>query len=155
MENIKESLQGSKLIAKDERGEFSYAVKQWIMGEKFYDLNDADRTPGITYNMTPHITYYKKRMRMKYIITHLMYRDDEGHLLGYFSYHTVDRLQEIKRDLNLRVHPRHWREGIGTKLLEMGFKIWPIDLNEHHYSESGIKFIEAYEKSHNLNHKEL
>lgn len=134
-----------KLFSVDERDEFTYAVKQWIMGKKFYDLNDPNHSPGITVlNINFDDGHY---------IENLLYRDKDGNLLGYIQYEPLEDQEDVKPNLNFRVHPKHWREGIATKLLEAGFQRWPINLYKQNYSVFGIKFIEAFEKSHNLRPK--
>lgn len=75
----------------------------------------------------------------------LLYRGDEGTLLGILNHYSVDYPPwEKAGNVNLWVYPYAFHRGIGTALLDEAMRRWEIDLDQQRYTHAGAAFVTAY-----------
>lgn len=137
MECIKTIRIEPKCIDKSEKSYFTNAVKQWVKIKKDIRLNGESG-----------YTHIKLDFSDGAYLDRIFYRDATGRLLGFIQYFQEDNWGEKTADLRLLVNPKYWRQGIGTKLLEEAFRIWPIDIMAQTYNPCELKFLFRYLNSH-------
>ena len=109
----------------------------------------------------PGISYFKgvlPRFEGKHIDC-LLFRDENGELLGilnHYPFHFAE--SEAPGDFNVWVHPDYWRQGIGKKLLDEGYRRYNLNWNQQTYTPAGAALVRSYLKTKlafgNLNLKE-
>lgn len=78
------------------------------------------------------------------VIDCVLYRDENGLLVGILNHYDGNNPMEAKDNVNLWVAPDHQRQGIGTALLREAFIRWPeIDLEQQRYTRQGVLFIDG------------
>lgn len=101
-------------------------------------------TPGICYER--HSTYELGAQLGDKIafIDCLLYRDEDGLLVGILNYYPNDNEWEQAGNVNMWVKPDHQRQGIGTALAVEGLRRWPdTDLEQQRYTSQGLLFFDA------------
>ena len=78
-----------------------------------------------------------------YVIDCLLYRDDEGLLLGILNYYVNDNPEEKAGNVNIFIHPKHKRQGIATALLTEAAKRWVIDVEQQNFTPEGIRLLDG------------
>lgn len=80
------------------------------------------------------------------VVDCLLYRNADG-LVGILNYYSIDfPPYERAGNCNVFVKPSHYRQGIGTALLDEARRRWPIDLQAQRYTAMGSTFIRHYLK---------
>ena len=80
----------------------------------------------------------------------LLYRDNEGKLLGFFEYFPTgtmpdaNGMREEKGNINILVDPKEWDKGIGTQLLTEACKRWDVNIEQQLYTPLGYKLVRSY-----------
>lgn len=67
------------------------------------------------------------------VVESLLLRDGDGVLVG--------ALTHLNGKIDVRVHPDHWREGIGSALAVEALSRWEIDLEEQALTPAAIPFV--------------
>jgi GNAT superfamily N-acetyltransferase len=73
----------------------------------------------------------------------LLFRDPNGQLVGILNHYPFDFPLEDKGSVNIWVHPRMTRRGIGTQLWDEAVKKWQVSLDKQRFTEAGAKFANA------------
>lgn len=79
----------------------------------------------------------------------LLYRNNKGHVIGILNYYRwgVEGFEE-PGNVNVWVHPRRHRRGIGTALLtEAEKRFGPINFHQQTYSTAGRALVTKYIQS--------
>jgi GNAT superfamily N-acetyltransferase len=79
------------------------------------------------------------------VVDCLLYRDDDGQLLGIFNHYNENNLWQKPGSCNLWVHPDHQRKGIATDLLREADKLWEL-ADQENYTPEGNAWIEGLVK---------
>lgn len=83
----------------------------------------------------------------------ILYRGDDGRLLGILNHYPVDYPPwEKAGNVNIWVHPQALRNGIATKMLDEAMSRWSIDLDQQRFTRAGADFATAYVNSKEINH---
>jgi GNAT superfamily N-acetyltransferase len=97
----------------------------------------------------PGISYFRGVREDGYQVNCLLYRDEEGRLIGFLNHFPSDiPLLEERGHGNVMVHPDHRREGIGRKLmLEFLRRGWEGNAQGYRTTPEGAALIrELYEE---------
>jgi GNAT superfamily N-acetyltransferase len=71
---------------------------------------------------------------------------NEGDLLGILFHFPNDFPPFVKGNVNLVVHPKHRRKGIGTMLMDEAKKRWDLKFDSHSFTDDGNYFLYGYVK---------
>lgn len=85
--------------------------------------------------------------RVKYEVDNLLYRSRKGTLIGILQYFPEDAPMDLEKagNLNVWVHPRRQRRGIGTALLREAERRWgPLNLGQQNYTPEGRALASAF-----------
>ena len=70
----------------------------------------------------------------------LLYRGENGDLLGILNHYPVDCTLETAGSVNTWVHPEHWGKGIATALHAEANRRWAIDYTKQRFTPAGLAF---------------
>lgn len=93
--------------------------------------------PGITL-ISPTITIYGHDT----VVDCLLYRDDDGQLIGIWNHYHENNPEQEPNTNNLWVHPAHQRQGIATALLRRADELWDL-YDQADYTKEGNAWIEG------------
>lgn len=94
----------------------------------------------------PGISYYPGFLNDPgdHVVDCLLYRDDEGKLIGILNHFGFDLPPHQKKgDVLVMVDPKHQRKGIGTALLREAGKLYDIDLSTQRFTKEGAALATA------------
>jgi hypothetical protein len=105
----------------------------------------------------PGVSYFKGDLGEDGHVDCLLYRDDDGKLLGILNRYPKDMyaaaggayggmrtLVERKGNFNVIVSPEARRQGVGMKLLKEADKRWKLPFRQQQYTAEGRKLITRY-----------
>jgi GNAT superfamily N-acetyltransferase len=92
--------------------------------------------PGISFERHSVGTYPHL-----HIVDCLLYRDEEGLLVGLLYHYCDDSRYEEAGNVNIMVKPENQRRGIGTALLVDAMARWNIDLSAQNLTLAGAFFL--------------
>jgi GNAT superfamily N-acetyltransferase len=83
------------------------------------------------------------------VVDCLLWRDDDGTLLGILNYYPHD-VPPYERAGNVLVvvDPDRQGEGIGTRLLAEADRRWRLNFDTQDYTRAGLALVTAYEQRH-------
>lgn len=74
----------------------------------------------------------------------LLYRSRKGTIIGILYHYPVDLMPwEQAGNVNMWVHPRRLRRGIGTALLREAMRRWDIDPEQQSYTPEGAALMNS------------
>lgn len=79
----------------------------------------------------------------------LLWRDDDGTLIGVLTYYSVDyyesdgTLLDAAGNFTVLVHPDKRRQGIGRKLLSEAERRWKLNFDQQIYTPSGLALVRS------------
>lgn len=72
----------------------------------------------------------------------LLYRNSRGAVIGILNHYPVDMPPyEQAGNVNIYVHPRRRRRGVGSTLLREARRRWGFDATQQSYTEAGLALI--------------
>lgn len=78
------------------------------------------------------------------VIHCLLYREDRGFVVGILNYYDQDFPPfETKGNVNLFIHRKYKRHGIGTALWNEAVRRWDVTLETQRFSPEGLAFAQA------------
>jgi GNAT superfamily N-acetyltransferase len=85
-----------------------------------------------------------------YEIDCLLYRSRKGTLIGILQYFAEDAPMDLEKagNMNVFVHPRRQRRGIGLELVAEADRRWHINWDQQMYTPEGLALIERYLRGH-------
>lgn len=88
------------------------------------------------------ISYVKGELSATTHVNCLLYRDDDGVLIGVLYHYPQDVTPwEKAGNVNVLVDPAQQRRGIGSQLLREALRRWVIDLDAQDYTAAGRNFV--------------
>ena len=88
------------------------------------------------------ISYVKGELAATTHVNCLLYRDDDGVLIGVLYHYPQDVTPwEKAGNVNVLVDPAQQRRGIGSQLLREALRRWVIDLDAQDYTAAGRNFV--------------
>jgi len=93
----------------------------------------------------PGISYFRGHVTADYYVDCLLYRDEDGELVGILNHYPADYPPyEREGSGNIWVHPDRRRQGIGTELVLESMRRWePLEPKDVRYSEAGLEWATA------------
>lgn len=76
----------------------------------------------------------------------LLYRNRRGHVVGILNHYPTTTIWEKAGNVNVWVHPRRQRRGIGSALVTEAAKRWPINFEQQRYTVAGVKLAESVQR---------
>lgn len=67
----------------------------------------------------------------------LLYRNSKGHVVGILNHYPIATAWEAVNNVNIWVHPRRQRRGIGTILVTEAIRRWGTNLTSRGYTAGG------------------
>lgn len=95
----------------------------------------------------PGLSYFRGDVERGKWVDCLLWRDENGELLGILNHYPMDMTLEKKGNFNLFVDPKAKRQGIATALVNEAIKRYKVNLRQQRYSEEGAQFINAFVRS--------
>lgn len=91
----------------------------------------------------PGISYMRGQLTPTHHVDCLLYRDEEGTLLGILNHYPAD-LPPAQREgsVNIWVHPAHRRSGIGRALVLEAVERWEVRRFAQNFTKSGAELFE-------------
>ncbi|GEM_PF-5193614 len=91
----------------------------------------------------PGITYLRGQASPTYYVDCLLYRDEDGGLLGILNHYPIE-IPKYQREgsVNIWVHPAHRRSGVGRALIAEAVERWEIRRHGQDLTESGAELVE-------------
>lgn len=103
--------------------------------------------PGITlntYTFTPEADPQEGPECWGKQVWTLLYRNRKGRVVGIANYYPQDLPLERAGNLNVWVHPRRQRRGIGTKLITEADRRWGLNALQQRYTPAGRALVSKY-----------
>lgn len=92
----------------------------------------------------PGLSYYRGEISESEWVDCLLYRDDDGGLLGILNYYAMDFPPwEQAGNCNIWVRHDHRRQGIGTRLLREAHARWRLDFAQQRYTFAGARLAQS------------
>ena len=93
----------------------------------------------------PGISYFRGRVTDDYFVDCLLYRDENGELVGILNHYPEDfPPYERKGNQNIWVRPDRRRQGIGIQLGLESLRRWePLTPEDLHYTRAGLEWVTA------------
>lgn len=94
----------------------------------------------------PGLSYFRGEFpnRPREWVDCLLWRDENGRLVGILNHYPVDMELEKKGNFNLFIDPKAKRQGIASALVTEAIKRYKVDLRQQRYSEEGAAFINEF-----------
>jgi GNAT superfamily N-acetyltransferase len=95
----------------------------------------------------PGINYFKGELPDGKWVDCLLYRDDEGVLVGILNHYPFcfPGLEE-KGNVNIWIKPSRQRQGIGTALVTEAIRRYKINFEQQRYTEAGAQLAKKFVK---------
>lgn len=95
----------------------------------------------------PGISYFRGEVTAGFHVDCLLYRDDDGELIGILNHYPTDfPPYERRGNVNIWVRPDRRRQGIGTQLSLESVRRWePIEAEKVRYTRAGLEWATAVE----------
>lgn len=95
---------------------------------------------------TPGLSYFRGEFpdRPREWVDCLLWRDDNGRLVGILNHYPVDMELEKKGNINIFIDPKAKRQGIASALVAEAIKRYKVDLRKQRYSTEGAAFINEF-----------
>jgi len=95
------------------------------------------------------IDYFKGVVDSRVYVDCLLYRNEEGDLIGILNHYPMDVPPfEIKGNFGIWIKPENQRQGIATKLLQEALNRYDdITIEQQKYTPEGLKFITNFLKT--------
>lgn len=90
------------------------------------------------------ISYFRGECPDGEYVDCLLFRDKSGKVRGILNHYPNDMPLEKKGNVNLYVHRKFQRRGIGSKLLAEADRRWSLNFEQQRFTPEGWAFVQTY-----------